>query len=79
MHKQCESRFKKFGNIFKIYISVVKHSPNLTEVDYINKDNQLEDSALFIGFTIIILARNCLSSRERVTYHQLKKIIFLKE
>ena len=30
---------------------MIKDSPNPTKVDYIDRDNQLEDNALFIGFT----------------------------
>ena len=29
---------------------MIKDSPNPTEVDYIKRDNELEDSAPFIGF-----------------------------
>ena len=38
------------GKIVKI--AVIKDSQNPTEVDYVNRYNQLEDSALFIECTI---------------------------
>ena len=61
VHKQCAS--------LPSYIAVIIDPPNPTEVDYIHRDNQLEDSALFIGFT---------TEREKVVYHQLKQRNILK-
>ena len=73
VHKQC--LLSKIPGKF-VKIAVIKDSPNPTEVDYINRDNQLEDSALFIGFTT---HQKLLKLEERVTYHQLKQIYIWKE
>ena len=50
LHSQCMELLRKLLVKF-VRVAVIKATTHQTEIDYNNKDNQLPDSTLFIGFT----------------------------